>query len=66
MGSIEGGKGLGLVSITERARLVGGTVKIAAELKKGTSVHARVPAHALPKLEAAPGADGGRRELSLP
>ena len=40
-------KGLGLVSITERARLAGGTVSVVAEPKQGTRVHARIPARAL-------------------
>ena len=40
----EGGKGLGLVSITERVRLAGGTVSIVAEVTKGTRVAVRIPA----------------------
>jgi len=44
--SLEFGKGLGLVSITERARFVGGTVSVLAEPNRGTRVHAQVPAHA--------------------
>jgi len=44
--SLDRGKGLGLVSITERARFVGGTVSVLAETNKGTRVHAQVPAHA--------------------
>ena len=35
--------GLGLVSITERVRLAGGTVSIVAELNKGTRVQVRIP-----------------------
>jgi PAS domain S-box-containing protein len=37
------GTGLGLVSITERARLAGGTVSIVTALKKGTQVRVHVP-----------------------
>jgi signal transduction histidine kinase len=35
--------GLGLLSIIERARLVGGTVSIVTELNKGTRVQVRIP-----------------------
>ena len=63
--SLERGKGLGLVSITERARLAGGTVSVVAEPNKGTRVRAQVPAHAPVKPDAASGAEDGRRELSL-
>ena len=38
-------KGLGLVSISERVRLAGGTVSIVTELNKGTSVRVQVPTH---------------------
>jgi PAS domain S-box-containing protein len=44
--SLERGKGLGLVSITERVRLAGGTVSVAAEPPRGTRVRAQIPAHA--------------------
>ena len=36
-------KGLGLVSIKERARLAGGTLSVATELDKGTRVRVRLP-----------------------
>jgi PAS domain S-box-containing protein len=45
--SLERDKGLGLVSITERVRLAGGTVSVVAESKKGTRVRAEIPAPAL-------------------
>ena len=45
--SLEHGKGLGLVSITERARFVGGTVTVVANPNQGTRVWAQVPAHAV-------------------
>jgi len=38
------GHGLGLVSITERVRLVGGTISIVTESMKGTRVRVRIPA----------------------
>ena len=41
--SLKRGKGLGLVSITERVRLAGGTVSIVAEPKKGTRVRGDDP-----------------------
>jgi signal transduction histidine kinase len=37
------GKGLGLVSITERARLAGGTLSLVTEMNKGTELRARIP-----------------------
>jgi len=36
-------KGLGLVSITERAKLAGGTISIETGLNRGTRVHAAIP-----------------------
>jgi two-component system sensor histidine kinase UhpB len=36
-------KGLGLVSITERAKLAGGTISIETRLNQGTRVHATIP-----------------------
>lgn len=42
--SRERGKGLGLVSITERVRLAGGTISIVTEPTKGTCVRVEVPA----------------------
>jgi PAS domain S-box-containing protein len=44
--SFERGTGLGLVSITERVRLAGGTVAVVAEPNQGTRVFVRVPARA--------------------
>ena len=37
------GTGLGLVSITERARMTGGTVSIVTAVNKGTQVRVHVP-----------------------
>ena len=54
--SLEGGRGLGLVSITERARIAGGTVKIVTELKKGTRVCVQIPANAFGSSEPGSGA----------
>lgn len=39
----EGGKGLGLVSITERVRLAGGSLSIVTEATRGTRVVVRIP-----------------------
>jgi two-component system sensor histidine kinase UhpB len=41
------GKGLGLISVNERVRLVGGTVSIVTELNRGTRVRIRIPSHRL-------------------
>ncbi len=40
----QSGAGLGLVSISERVRLFGGTLSISSELNKGTRVHVQFPA----------------------
>lgn len=40
------GSSLGLVSITERVRLAGGTVSIVSELNAGTRVHVQIPLRA--------------------
>ena len=47
-GSLERGKGLGLVSITERVRLAGGTISIVTDLNKGTCVSVRIPTTSRP------------------
>ena len=39
-------KGLGLVSITERAKIAGGTVDFVTNAPQGTRIHARIPAEA--------------------
>jgi signal transduction histidine kinase len=53
--SLEEAKGLGLVSITERVRLAGGTVSIVTDLKKGTRVCVRIPVSARIGTDAVPG-----------
>jgi signal transduction histidine kinase len=55
--SLEHGKGLGLVSIAERARFVGGTVMVVSEPGNRTRVWAQVPAHAA--MMGSNGAEGG-------
>jgi signal transduction histidine kinase len=45
-------RGLGLLSIEERARLVGGTVTIASTRDGGTTIHLQVPAQAVPLTTA--------------
>lgn len=37
------GKGIGLVSVTERARFLGGTVSIVTTVNKGTEIRVRIP-----------------------
>ncbi len=49
--SLKRGMGLGLVSITERVRLAGGTLDIMAEAGKGTRVRVRIPANGLVKSD---------------
>jgi two-component system, NarL family, sensor kinase len=36
-------QGLGLISMEERVKLVKGTLSIESQLKRGTTIHARVP-----------------------
>jgi signal transduction histidine kinase len=38
-----GGRGLGLVSMEERLKLLNGTLTIESQPKSGTTIHARVP-----------------------
>jgi PAS domain S-box-containing protein len=45
-------KGLGLVSMSERARIIGGTVTIASGLYEGTRVEAMIPMNACVNLDA--------------
>jgi signal transduction histidine kinase len=40
------GTGLGLVSVTERVRLTGGTVSISSEARRGTQVQVWIPLEA--------------------
>jgi signal transduction histidine kinase len=49
------GGGLGLVSMEERAHLVGGEVHIASAPRLGASVHVRVPAGPSPSSQSSPG-----------
>jgi len=37
------GRGLGLISMEERLKLLAGTLSIETEARRGTTVHARVP-----------------------
>jgi signal transduction histidine kinase len=36
-------RGLGLISMEERLKLVKGTLSIESQLKRGTTIHARIP-----------------------
>jgi hypothetical protein len=51
-------KGLGLVSMSERARLIGGTVRIVSGLNQGTQVQATIPTHARVKMNVGSGMEG--------
>jgi two-component system sensor histidine kinase UhpB len=53
--------GLGLLSINERVRLAGGTVRVITELNKGTTVRVRIPTKADPEIACSDG-----REDSAP
>ncbi len=55
---VERDKGLGLVSMSERARIIGGTVSIVSGLNQGTRVQATIPMNARVKLDV--GAGNGR------
>ena len=50
--------GLGLVSMSERARIIGGTVTIVSTLHKGTRVQATIPMHARVRLGVGSGVEG--------
>ena len=50
--------GLGLVSMSERARIMGGTVSIVSALNQGTRVQATIPMNARMKLDAGAGMEG--------
>jgi PAS domain S-box-containing protein len=63
--SLERGKGLGLVSITERVRLVGGTLRVESEPNAGTRVRAQVPARSVKKLDVSAPAPSESHEPSL-
>ena len=49
---VEKDKGLGLVSMSERARIIGGTVSIVSGPNQGTRVQATIPMNARVKLDA--------------
>jgi signal transduction histidine kinase len=63
--SVEQAKGLGLVSISERVRLAGGTVSIVTEVNKGTRVFAQIPVRARVMTEARTGDTTAGPEYSL-
>jgi two-component system sensor histidine kinase UhpB len=50
--------GLGLVSITERAKLSGGTISIETGLNRGTRVRATIPVHGRLKTRVDPVVEG--------
>jgi PAS domain S-box-containing protein len=45
------GRGLGLISMRERVRLVNGTISIASQLKHGTEISVHVPMRATPQIK---------------
>jgi signal transduction histidine kinase len=47
------GAGLGLISMQERLKSVGGTLSIESQHGSGTTIHARIPLDSEPRLEAA-------------
>jgi signal transduction histidine kinase len=47
------GSGLGLTSMQERARLVGGTIAVESKPMQGTSIHVRIPIQAKASSSAA-------------
>jgi PAS domain S-box-containing protein len=51
---LETAKGLGLVSISERARIVGGTVRVVSAVNQGTRVQARIPVKARVNVSVGP------------
>ena len=55
---VERDQGLGLVSISERARIIGGTVSIVSGPNQGTRVQATIPMNARVKLDAGVGMAG--------
>jgi signal transduction histidine kinase len=48
------GRGLGLVSMQERVRLVNGTISIASRLTRGTEITVRVPVKVVATNETKP------------
>jgi two-component system sensor histidine kinase UhpB len=50
--------GLGLVSMSERTRMVGGTVSIVSALNQGTQVTATIPMNVSAKLDVRRGIEG--------
>ena len=51
-------KGLGLVSIAERARIIGGTVSVVSGPQQGTRVQATIPINARVKVDVGSGVEG--------
>jgi PAS domain S-box-containing protein len=55
---VERDRGLGLVSMSERARIIGGTVSIVSGRNQGTRVQATIPMSACVKLDVGSGFEG--------
>ncbi len=55
---VERDTGLGLVSMSERARIIGGTVSIVSALNQGTRVQATIPMNVCVKVDVGSGMEG--------
>jgi signal transduction histidine kinase len=49
--SIHKGRGLGLISMRERVKLVNGTFSIVSKLNDGTEINVRIPVKATPQVD---------------
>ena len=49
--SIKKGRGLGLISMRERVKLLNGTFSIASKLNEGTEINVRIPVRATPQVD---------------
>jgi len=49
--SINKGRGLGLISMRERVKLLNGTFSIVSKLNEGTEIKVRIPVTATPQIE---------------
>ena len=49
--SVNRGRGLGLISMRERVKLVNGTFSIVSQLNGGTEINVRIPVRATPQVD---------------
>ena len=59
----QSGKGLGLVSMEERVRVIGGEVDIVTRAQQGTTIRVRAP-HERPQAAGAPAAAGAHSDTT--